>query len=96
MSGKNRNKLFLSVLICGILIVIVVISFLFYIKNLVVQNQYISDSVGKKLPTKFAYTDGPEFDGHKVDFDLVLKRLSTYKEEKKIKMEEMESLLKKD
>ena len=46
--------------------------------------------------TKFACTDGPEFDGHKVDFDLVLKRLSTYKEEEKIKMEEMESLLKKD
>ena len=58
MSGKKaRNKLFFSVLICGILIVIVVISFLFYIKNLVVQNQYISDSVGKTLPTKFAYTD---------------------------------------
>lgn len=54
---KTHNKLFLSVLICGILIVIVVISFLFYIKNLVVQNQYISDSDGKTLPTKFAYTD---------------------------------------
>ena len=30
---------------------------------------------------KFACTDGPEFDGHKVDFDLVMKRLNTYKEE---------------
>ena len=46
--------------------------------------------------TKFACTDGPEFDGHKVDFDLVLKRLGTYKEEEKEKMEEMENLLKKD
>jgi len=46
--------------------------------------------------TKFACTDGPEFDGHKVDFDLVMKRLSTYKDEEKIKMAEMENLLKKD
>ena len=46
--------------------------------------------------TKFACTDGPEFDGHKVDFDLVLKRLGTYKEEEKEKMVEMENLLKKD
>ena len=46
--------------------------------------------------TRFACTDGPEFDGHKVDFDLVLKRLNTYKEEEKIKMEEMENLIKKD
>ena len=57
MSGKNRNKLFLSVLICGILIVIVVFSLLGYIKKLVVQNQYISGNVGKNLPTEFAYTE---------------------------------------
>ncbi len=44
--------------------------------------------------TKFACTDGPEFDGHKIDFDLVMKRLGTYKEEEKIKMTEMENLLK--
>lgn len=44
--------------------------------------------------TKFACTEGPEFDGHKIDFDLVLKRLGTYKEEEKEKMQEMESLLK--
>ena len=44
----------------------------------------------------FACTEGPEFDGHKVDFDLVLKRLGTYKEEEKEKLEEMENLLKKD
>ena len=43
--------------------------------------------------TKFACTDGPEFDGHKVDFDLVMKRLGTYKEEEKEKMAEMERML---
>ena len=29
--------------------------------------------------TKFACVDGPEFDGHKVDFDLLADRLSTYR-----------------
>jgi ferredoxin--NADP+ reductase len=29
--------------------------------------------------TKFACVDGPEFDGHKVDFDLLIDRLSTYR-----------------
>ena len=28
---------------------------------------------------KFACVDGPEFDGHLVDFDLAMKRLSLYK-----------------
>ena len=40
---------------------------------------------------KFACIHGPEFDGHKVDFDLVMKRLNTYKEEEKIKWEEMKN-----
>ena len=30
--------------------------------------------------TKFVCVDGPEFDGHKVDFDLLTKRLRTYVE----------------
>jgi ferredoxin--NADP+ reductase len=30
--------------------------------------------------TKFACVDGPEFDGHKVDFDLLWDRLGTYRE----------------
>jgi ferredoxin/flavodoxin---NADP+ reductase len=30
--------------------------------------------------TKFACVDGPEFDGHQVDFDLLSDRLSTYRE----------------
>ena len=29
--------------------------------------------------TKFVCVDGPEFDGHKVNFDLMMKRLSAYK-----------------
>ena len=28
---------------------------------------------------KFACVDGPEFDGHKVNFDLMMKRLNAYK-----------------
>ncbi len=31
--------------------------------------------------TKFTCVDGPEFDGHKVNFSLLLSRLATYKEE---------------
>ena len=31
--------------------------------------------------TKFACVDGPEFDGHKVDFDLAMKRQQMYKTE---------------
>lgn len=30
--------------------------------------------------TKFACVDGPEFDGHKVDYDLLADRLQTYRE----------------
>ena len=37
---------------------------------------------------KFACIHGPEFDGHKVDFSLALKRMSIYKEEEKEKWEE--------
>ena len=33
--------------------------------------------------TKFACVDGPEFDGHQVDFDLLMDRLNQYKEEEK-------------
>jgi len=34
--------------------------------------------------TKFACVDGPEFDAHKVNFDLLAKRLQMYKKEEKI------------
>ncbi|MGB9862015.1 MAG: sulfide/dihydroorotate dehydrogenase-like FAD/NAD-binding protein [Candidatus Bipolaricaulaceae bacterium] len=37
--------------------------------------------------SKFACVDGPEFDGTKVNWDLLLARLSTYKEEEKCALE---------
>jgi len=39
-------------------------------------------SVGKE--TKFACVDGPEFDGHKVDFDELMMRNRTYVDLEKI------------
>jgi ferredoxin--NADP+ reductase len=33
--------------------------------------------------SKFVCVDGPEFDGHKVDFDLMIKRLNAYKEQER-------------
>jgi ferredoxin--NADP+ reductase len=36
--------------------------------------------------TKFACVDGPDFDGHLVDFDLLTKRLSAYKEQERESM----------
>ncbi|MBU1343960.1 MAG: sulfide/dihydroorotate dehydrogenase-like FAD/NAD-binding protein [Proteobacteria bacterium] len=36
--------------------------------------------------TKFACVDGPEFDGHKVDFDELAKRLASYTENEKSSM----------
>ena len=31
--------------------------------------------------TKFACVDGPDFDGHKVDFDLLMNRQKVYRKE---------------
>lgn len=42
-------------------------------------------TVGNK--TKFACVDGPEFDGHLVDFDEALRRQGQYKQEEAIKSE---------
>ena len=44
---------------------------------------------------KFTCIHGPEFDGHKVNFDLALKRMNVYKEEEKEKLEEMKKILEK-
>ena len=33
--------------------------------------------------TKFACVDGPEFDGHQVDYDELMQRLQAYCEEEK-------------
>ena len=43
--------------------------------------------VGVGGTTKFACVDGPEFDAHEVDFDLLLKRLGTYREEEDLAMQ---------
>lgn len=45
---------------------------------------------------KFACIDGPEFDGHQVNFDLLIKRMHIYKEEEKEKLLQMEKDLGKD
>lgn len=37
--------------------------------------------------TKFCCVDGPEFDGHKVDFDLLMERQKMYLEEERLAME---------
>jgi len=37
---------------------------------------------------KFVCVDGPEFDGHKVNFDLMMKRLDTYKDHEQKSYEE--------
>lgn len=42
-------------------------------------------SVGGK--TKFACVDGPEFDGHEVDFPELRRRLSAYREQEKISID---------
>ena len=34
--------------------------------------------------TKFVCVDGPEFDGHRVDFDQMIQRLGSYREQEKI------------
>ena len=39
---------------------------------------------------KFACVDGPEFDGHKVDFDLAMKRMQMYKTEEGRKLLEFQ------
>jgi len=43
-------------------------------------------SVGGK--TQFACVDGPEFDGHQVDFDELAKRLAAYQEDERNAMDE--------
>ena len=42
---------------------------------------------------KFACIDGPEFDGHKVNFDLALKRMNIYKEEEQELYDNMKKFL---
>ena len=37
--------------------------------------------------TKFACVDGPDFDGHQVDFTELMRRLSMYKDREKASIE---------
>jgi len=41
--------------------------------------------------TKYGCVDGPEFDGHQVNFDLLMKRLSMYKNQEAISLEKYRS-----
>jgi ferredoxin--NADP+ reductase len=45
-------------------------------------------SVGGK--TKFACVDGPDFDGHQVDYDLLMSRLKMYQEKEKQAMDKLQ------
>jgi NAD(P)H-flavin reductase len=42
--------------------------------------------------TKFTCVDGPEFDAHEVNFDLLMNRLNTYKEEEKISLQRLDKI----
>ncbi|MBF0101158.1 MAG: sulfide/dihydroorotate dehydrogenase-like FAD/NAD-binding protein [Desulfobacterales bacterium] len=63
----------------------------FNVKTLVSLNPIMIDGTGMcggcrvtvGNETKFACVDGPEFDGHQVDFDELTKRLQAYSEEEK-------------
>ncbi|MCD6250084.1 MAG: sulfide/dihydroorotate dehydrogenase-like FAD/NAD-binding protein [candidate division Zixibacteria bacterium] len=39
--------------------------------------------------TKFACVEGPDFDGHKVDFDLLVSRLSAYRDQERTAMKKL-------
>ncbi len=41
--------------------------------------------------TKFVCVDGPEFDGHQVDFDEMMKRMGAYKPEERAELEKYEA-----
>ena len=43
--------------------------------------------------TKFACVDGPDFDGHQVDFPELMRRLSMYRDDEKLSMERHECRL---
>lgn len=51
-------------------------------------------TVGGK--TKFVCVDGPEFDGHQVDFDEMFKRMGSFKEEELKEMSHLESSINED
>jgi ferredoxin--NADP+ reductase len=68
------------------------------VKTLVSLNAIMIDGTGMcggcrvsiKGKTNFTCVDGPEFDGHQVDFDELMQRLAAYQEHEKQAMEEFE------
>jgi ferredoxin--NADP+ reductase len=70
----------------------------FKVKTIVSLNPIMLDATGMcgvcrvrvGNETKFGCVDGPEFDGHQVDFDALLNRLQQYVEEEKISLEAIE------
>lgn len=74
----------------------------FNVKTLVSMNSIMIDGTGMcggcRLTvggeTKFACVDGPDFDGHLVDFDEAMRRGAMYKPEERAKLEEHECRMK--
>ena len=72
------------------------------VKTLVSMNSIMIDGTGMcggcRLTvggeTKFACVDGPDFDGHLVDFDEAMRRGAMYKPEERAKLEEHECRMK--
>ena len=71
------------------------------LKTIVIMNPLMVDGSGMcgacrceiEGKPKFACIDGPEFDGHKVNFDLALKRMNIYKEEEQELYKKMKKFL---
>lgn len=95
---EEGNKYDLVIAI-GPLIMMKMVSLLtkqYGIKTLVSMNPVMIDGTGMcggcrvtvDGQTKFACVDGPDFDGHKVDFDEAMRRQAMYKGQEKKSMEE--------
>ncbi len=94
-----QGNVYDEVIVVGPLIMMKFISLLtkeYGIKTTVSMNPVMIDGTGMcggcRLTvggeTKFACVDGPEFDGHLVDFDEAIRRASMYKSEERVKDEE--------
>lgn len=94
----ERGRNIAEILAVGPAIMMKVVSDLtrhYNIKTMVSLNSIMIDATGMcgvcrvevGGETRYACVHGPEFDGHKVNFDLLLKRLASFKEEEKISLE---------
>jgi len=92
---KNDVKLVVAI---GPVIMMKVVSSLtreFGVKTMVSLNAIMVDGTGMcgccrvtvGGETRFACVDGPEFDGHEVDFDELMQRLAAYREDEAVAME---------